>query len=150
MAALVVPGLVVLFLVLVLVLVAVCSVVAAVARRLFGLITVQGGSMSPTFVDGDRILIRLGSGASGKRLRPCAVVVFRNPRPRSATDPRWLVKRIAAIEGTPVPPDIRAATGHDVIPEGCFVVRGDNPVSLDSREFGYVRRGDVLGVALRS
>jgi signal peptidase I len=76
---------------------------------------------------------------------------FRNPRPAGAADPRWLVKRVAAIEGAAVPPDIRpAAGGHAVVPEGCFVVRGDNPASLDSRRFGYAARRDVLGVALRS
>ena len=134
-----------------LVLTAICAAAAAAARRLLGLITIEGNSMSPTFADGDRILIRLGSGAAGGRLRPGAVVVFRNPCPGSAADPRWLVKRVAAIEGTPVPPDIRPATGdHGVVPAGCIVVRGDNPTSLDSRQFGYVARRDVLGVALRS
>lgn len=149
MATLFVLSLVVL--VILVALLAVCTVAAAVAHRLLGLITVEGHSMSPAFADGDRILIRLGSGAAGRRLRPGAVVVFRNPRPGNAADPRWLVKRVAAVEGAPVPPDIRAASGdHAVVPEGCFVVRGDNPTSLDSRQFGYVARRDVLGVALRS
>lgn len=146
MAALIVRGLVIPAALL-----ALCGAATAVARRLLALITVQGTSMSPTFADGDRILIRLSHGTDGGRLRPGAVVVFRNPRPAGAADPRWLVKRVAALEGAPVPPDIRPATGgHAVVPEGCFLVRGDNPTSLDSRRFGYVARRDVLGVALRS
>ncbi|HEX7166833.1 MAG TPA: nickel-type superoxide dismutase maturation protease [Acidimicrobiales bacterium] len=82
-------------------------------------IHVEGKSMSPSFEQGDRLLV-----VSGWFYRPGDVVAVRDPRDRS----RILVKRVAS-------------SGRD----GIFVV-GDNPAaSTDSRVFGAVPRRLVMG-----
>lgn len=140
---------------------------AVAARRALVLITVSGGSMSPTYTDGEKLLVRRG------RPRVGDVVVFRHPwlaqTPRTATNNRtetaaansaagrpdveWMVKRVVAVPADPVPRDFRQAVAaldpETTVPSGCLLVRGDNPRSLDSRHFGYVSTADVLGVAVR-
>jgi signal peptidase I len=163
--------------------VAVVAVSALAARRALVLITVSGGSMSPTYVDGEKLLVRRGGL---RRPRVDDVVVFRHPqlaraaaRAESAAaaagtavaavqtavapvaevtrpDVDWMVKRIVAVPGDRIPADFRHAVGavgavepDTTVPPGCLLVLGDNPRSLDSRQFGYVPAADVLGVALR-
>lgn len=116
------------------------------ARRGFTVIIVAGRSMNPTYDDGERLLVRRGS----RRAARGSVVVFRTPDQIGARDVSWLVKRVVAVPGDPVPPDVRPVTGGtDVVPRGRLVVRGDNPHSVDSRRFGFVPVADVLGVAAR-
>ncbi len=86
------------------------------AVRLFGRIVVEGDSMRPTLLPGDRLLVLRGG-----RARPGDLVVSADPRERS----RVVVKRVAAVG-----------------PEG-LTVHGDNPAaSTDSRSFGPLRRVD--------
>ncbi|ACU74690.1 signal peptidase I [Catenulispora acidiphila DSM 44928] len=119
---------------------------ALIARRRFTVVVVAGASMNPTYQDGDRLLVRRG----GQRPERRAVVVFRTPPQIGATELRWLVKRVVAVPGDPVPRDVRrAAGGAAVVPPGRLVVRGDNPHSVDSRRFGFVAAADVLGVAAK-
>ncbi|MEY9926763.1 signal peptidase I [Catenulispora sp. GP43] len=138
------------------------------ARRALVLITVSGGSMSPTYTDGEKLVVRRG------RLRTPRVgdvIVFRHPQlartaatatqtpaPAPAPAPArpdvdWMVKRVVAIEGDRVPEEIRHAVGAtdagSVVPPGFLLVRGDDPVSLDSRHFGYLPTTEVLGVSVR-
>ncbi|GAA1556251.1 S26 family signal peptidase [Actinomadura kijaniata] len=118
-------------------------------RRSLTLVRVAGGSMAPTYADGDRLLVR-----RTRRVRRGEAVVFRNPvaPPGGVPDPPWLVKRVAATPGDPVPeevrPAVRAAPGATV-PPGSLVVSGDARRSQDSRHFGYVPARDVVGVVLR-
>ncbi len=101
---------------------------AALLRRLLDLLPViryrvEGESMSPAYSPGDRLLInRLAYVA--RTPRPGDVVVLRDPE-----DPeRLLLKRVERADGKQV------------------IVVGDNlDASRDSRRFGPVRRGDVLG-----
>jgi signal peptidase I len=143
---------------------------ALAARQALLLITVSGGSMSPTYVDGEKLVVRRGR----RRLPQVGeVVVFRHPQlaraaaaqtaaaqtaaaqppapPRPDVD--WMVKRVVAVQGDRVPEEIRPAVGatgaQTVVPQGFLLVRGDNPVSLDSRHFGYLPTTEVLGVSLR-
>ncbi|WP_405087351.1 S26 family signal peptidase [Microbispora sp. NBC_01389] len=64
----------------------------------------------------------------------------------------WLIKRIAAVPGDRVPDQVmagvRAAPG-DLVPAGRLVVLGDDPASMDSRRWGYLRTDEVLGVVVR-
>ncbi|GAA2063974.1 S26 family signal peptidase [Streptomyces albiaxialis] len=120
----------------------------AAARRRLRLIRVTGTSMTPTYEDGERLLVRTGA-----RVRDGDVVVFRNPlEERSPDGPRWLVKRATALPGAPVPPEVLRAVGARPgtrVPRGRLVVRGDAQNTQDSRHFGYVRADAVLGVAVR-
>jgi nickel-type superoxide dismutase maturation protease len=76
-------------------------------------VSVEGNSMSPTYVPGER----LTALRRWRPIRPGDVVVVRDPRNYS----RWLLKRCVAKVGTQID------------------LRGDNPdASTDSREFGLV------------
>lgn len=129
------------------------AVSAVVARHALVLITVSGGSMSPTYTDGEKLLVWR---AGHRRPQVGDVVVFRHPqlaRAMSRPDLDWLVKRVMAVDGDRVPDEIRHAVGggdaDEAVPPGFLLVRGDNPRSLDSRHFGYVPAVDVLGVSVR-
>ena len=86
-------------------------------------VVVEGRSMEPTLAPGDRLLV-----VRARSLHAGDVVAVRDPR-----DPkRVLVKRIGAV-----------------LDDG-IVVRGDNPgASTDSRSFGPVPSGAVLGRVVR-
>lgn len=117
-------------------------------RSRVALIRVTGSSMAPAFADGDRLLVRRTG-----RVRHGDAVVFRNPFPSAAGDEplAWLVKRVSALPGDPVPPDVRDVVGAPegaVVPPGSLVVRGDAARTQDSRHFGYVPESSLLGVVL--
>lgn len=132
-------------------------------RRRYLTVTVDGESMLPTYRPGERLLVRRIAPES---VRSGQVVVLsgfaharpaprRRPdlRPQAAHHPRWIVKRIAAIPGDPIPRDtvaaLRGAPGTHV-PAGHVVVLGDNlPHSFDSRQAGYVTADRLLGVVER-
>lgn len=99
-----------------------------VRANLFSAFVVPQGSMSPTIEPGDRILARR-LGAGGSTPVPGRVVVFRNPDDRRQV----FIKRVAA---------------HADVPPGQFWALGDaTDNSYDSRMFGPVPAGDVLGEA---
>jgi nickel-type superoxide dismutase maturation protease len=86
-------------------------------------VVVEGRSMEPTLAPGDRLLV-----VGTPRVRPGDVVAVRDPRQGG----RVLVKRVGAVLGDEV------------------VLRGDNEAaSTDSREFGPVPAGAVLGRVVR-
>jgi signal peptidase I len=134
-------------------------------RRQLAVVTVSGPSMRPAFQPGDRVLVRR---ARLGRLRPGSAVLLERPdecRGWITPRPRWpgrsrvlMIKRVAALPGDPVP-DLThpaqafsrqppASPGHQV-PDGTFVVLGDNPGgSYDSRVFGYCPAERLLGVVV--
>lgn len=130
---------------------------AAAWRWQFAVITVRGPSMAPELADGDRMLVRrcrLGTLTRG------ALVVFREPgraarpdRPAwltGASRGLWVVKRVAAVPGDPVPASARPAVhGADSVPQRALVVFGDAPGSRDSRDWGFVPARHILGVCVR-
>lgn len=87
-------------------------------------LVVNGDSMVPTLLSGDRVLVLSGLGPWRPPLRVGDLVAVTDPR-----DPRRvLVKRVAGLEA------------------GGVVVRGDNDVaSTDSRHFGPVPSETVRG-----
>lgn len=112
-------------------------------RRRSILITVQGHSMAPTYFNGDRLLVR--------RQRDCHVgdvVVFKLSHPVPGAPP-LLVKRVVAVAGDEVPQEVRHTIDDPQVPQGRFVVLGDNVRSLDSRILGYIDTAAVLGVVVR-
>jgi len=89
-------------------------------------VEVVGGSMAPTFLPGDRLLVLAPLPGRPVRAAPGDVVAVADPRDRS----RILVKRVVAVD--------RAA--------GTVEVRGDDPsASTDSRHFGPVPRRALIG-----
>ncbi len=131
-------------------------------RRWVSIVTVSGLSMLPTYMAGDRVLVRR---ATIGRLRIGQVVVFEQPDesggwaapPRSHGASRgWMIKRVAALPGDSWPAacgPLRQAAGEpgrQRVPADRLVVTGDNPaVSYDSRKFGYVPADRLLGVVVR-
>lgn len=131
-------------------------------RRLV-VVTVDGWSMSPTYRPGDRLVVRRTRAGT---LRRGQVVVFaadqeaegRHMRslgfdPPPAPGTTWLVKRIAAASGDPVPREHISTASQlvgSVVPPDRLVALGDNLTqSFDSRHYGYVRADQVLGVVVR-
>jgi signal peptidase I len=110
-------------------------------------VTVTGDSMTPTFTDGDRVLVLR---VPTHRLRVSDVVVVRLPGANGPRDRPWLIKRVAALPGDPVPATVTPTVGENHVPDGRLVVLSDNPAgAVDSRELGYVDAGLVLGRVVR-
>jgi signal peptidase I len=128
-------------------------VTAGVLRWRYALVTVSGPSMEPELANGDRLLARrCGLG----RLRRGDLVIFREPgrygwRPAwlsGAARQRWVIKRVAAIPGDPVPDAVRpAVSGAAVVPPRSIVVLGTAVRSRDSRQWGFITAQDILGVS---
>lgn len=159
-------------------LVLVGAVVAALAlavavvlglRSRFAIVNVTGPSMEPTLRHGDRLLVRR---ASPDRLRTGDIVVIETPgspvpsgpdpaagpgalahAATSLTGRLWIVKRVAAGPGDPVPAALSQVAGVTVgapVPADRFVLLGDNPAhSVDSRTHGFYRGEHILGVMVR-
>lgn len=109
--------------------------VAAAVRRHgapFSRYAVEGPSMRPAYLPDDRVLVWRWAYMAG-RPRTGDVVVLRDPQ----RDGHLLLKRIA-----------KAPDGVRPGPSGVYVL-GDNAAeSRDSRAFGPVGRGSIVGKAL--
>ncbi|MEV1175886.1 S26 family signal peptidase [Nonomuraea sp. NPDC049784] len=139
------------------------AVTLAWLRRRYLVVTVQGESMLPAYLPGERVLVRRTPPGS---LHAGQVVVLagysHGPRGKGSRGslpaepspgPRWIIKRVAAVPGDPIPrdtvPALRTAPGTRV-PDGRLVVLGDNPDrSHDSRHAGYLAAERLFGVVLR-
>jgi signal peptidase I len=128
---------------------------------------VQGDSMAPNYVTKEIIMTAYSSDIPARE----DVIIFHSP-----TDPKkFLIKRIIGLPGEEIvirgsgvfinniilnesayiPNGVPTTGGNFLqdnyvfrIPEGNYVVMGDNrPNSQDSREWGLVRRSDILGRA---
>nr|WP_324606148.1 S26 family signal peptidase [Streptomyces griseus] len=138
-----------------------CIAVLATLERMLVTVTVRGQSMRPTFRDGDHVRVR-------RDLRPVPgrVIVIERPTPgaRWTAPPvsrsggadaiagrQWLIKRVVAVAGDPIPRDTVPGlpdTADGLVPPGGLVILGDNPDnSLDSRSLGYLPVERVLGTA---
>lgn len=117
-------------------------------------VDVVGHSMEPAFHHGDRVLVRR---VPAERLRVGDVAVLGHPDTDELRElallagpvPPWVVKRVAALPGDPVPASV-PAEGRGTVPPGRLVVLGDNTDhSTDSRMWGPVPDDRLLGVVLR-
>jgi signal peptidase I len=114
------------------------------AHRRLVLVTVRGSSMSPTYEDGDRVLVHRRRTDA---IRVGEPVVVRPPRAISTIG--WNIKRVAALAGDPVPVAVAPAVGGVTrVPPGALVVTGDGMSSMDSRTVGFYRMDGVLGVVV--
>ncbi|MFI0480985.1 S26 family signal peptidase [Actinomadura sp. 9N215] len=112
-------------------------------RRRLVVVTVRGPSMEPTLRHGDRLLVRV---LPPHRLSAGQVVVLAD----GSGAHEWIVKRLAALPGDPVPHDRVPSITDARVPPGCLILFGDNPErSRDSRDAGYFATGSVLGAAVR-
>ena len=99
-------------------------------------------SMAPALLPGDRLLVL--RWLARRRPRPGDVVVLRDPTDAA----RFLVKRVRAPEPAGLAPPI-TAVDPDRPAEARYTVRGDNAAaSRDSRHFGPVGRGLIVGRAV--
>ncbi|MFF3543045.1 S26 family signal peptidase [Streptomyces platensis] len=134
-------------------------------RRLV-VVTVRGVSMAPAYLDGDRVLVR----RTTRTTRGQVLVVERpavrtrwpgGPLPatagaRTVGRRQWLIKRVAALPGDPVPEVMLSTSSLGLpgppprVPDGSLVLLGDNPQhSVDSRHFGFYPAERVLGTVVR-
>jgi signal peptidase I len=108
-------------------------------RVRYAMATVKGNSMTPTYLHGERLLVR-------KRSRVSAgdVIVFSAPAGQFF-DVELLVKRVAAVSGDPVPEEFEGTHALEV-PPGMLLVRSDAARGLDSRQLGFIDGRHVVGV----
>ncbi|GIH25210.1 S26 family signal peptidase [Acrocarpospora phusangensis] len=128
------------------VLLAVVAVLGFVVRlrRRFLVVTVRGASMEPAFRDGQRVLTRR---CRPEALRTGDVAVFHGP----AEHADLLIKRVAALPGERVPAEVRTSLDDARVPRDSLVVLGDNRrASQDSRHYGYVAAGRLVGTVIRT
>ncbi|MFC8195724.1 S26 family signal peptidase [Streptomyces sp. NPDC057298] len=121
------------------------------SRKNLVVVTVEGMSMAPTVTHGDRVLVRR------RRLRQVRigdVVVLEPPldgpyrtAAKAGADGRvWNMKRVAALPGDPVPPEV---PGDGQVKQGTLAVLGDNRAdSIDSRHRGLFTAERLLGVVV--
>ncbi|TDE27159.1 S26 family signal peptidase [Nonomuraea mesophila] len=113
-------------------------------RRTYSIIRVDGDSMAPALVDGDRVLARR---VPASRLRRDQIAVVADRSPRGAG---LVIKRIAALPGDRVPEIAKDVIADERVPEGRLVLLGDNAsTSYDSRALGFFPLSDVHAVAVR-
>jgi signal peptidase I len=137
--------------------IAVFLVVVILFSFTFKMAVVRGDSMLPTYHDGQYLLVNKMRALTGKLHRGDVVLISH------AND--VLVKRVAYLPGDVIPAEeyfsfMRVAEFFDIarpgvqgssfpslkVPENYIVVLGDNRrVSEDSRLFGPVKEGDVIG-----
>jgi signal peptidase I len=130
-------------------------------RRRWTVVRVRGSSMEPALHDGDVLLARRRAGRLPRRgdivvlRRPAivpvpngAVTVHGGPRAASGAGERWLIKRVVAVPGDPIPPDVPSSL-RGPVPAGMVVVLGDRP-GLDSRLFGPAPVDTVHATVVRA
>lgn len=117
---------------------AVCVLLAVTAlRSRYGVVVVRGPSMAPTYVSGDRLLIRHLRGGD---VRIGDVVLLRVPEDDGTVpeDAVIVIKRV-----------VQTGDGSSV-PAGSVVVHGDNRrQSVDSRVWGPVNVEHLLAKVVR-
>ncbi|MCM6771890.1 S26 family signal peptidase [Nocardia sp. CDC159] len=138
---------------------AVTRLAVAALRGELVAVTVRGASMEPAYRSGDRVLVRRGGlpargdvvvvehlGIGGEPWRRCVHAAA------GLSARRWMIKRVAAAPGDPVPREqvpALARVPETSVPQGRLVLLGDNKrVSFDSRRVGYVPAERVLGTVL--
>jgi signal peptidase I len=108
----------------------------AVARTFLLVVRVDGTSMAPTFGPGEAVLAVRRRRSSAVRRND--IVVCRLPAGVPGPD-SLVIKRVTGVAGDEL------AGGGGVVPPGRLFVCGDGPGSYDSRQFGPIPVGNVVG-----
>lgn len=119
---------------------------------------IQGKSMEPAFKEGQKILVQKKWFFC--KINVCDVVVLKDPR-----NGKEIVKKIAGmweVGGGNVEKDVRIwkmesipspTSKFSLLPLTSYIkyyVLGDNPSqSTDSREFGWIKRKEIIGKVIR-
>jgi type IV secretory pathway protease TraF len=133
-------------------LLAIARATLAWVRRAVVLVLVHGRSMSPAYLPGDWVV---GRRVAATRLRRGDVVIVDMPPTGRAPEGRTMegrltIKRLAALPGDTLPPDVPGSVPGASVPAGHLFLLGDNrPVSRDSRHYGPVPSAWVVGRAVR-
>lgn len=98
--------------------------------------------MTPALAPGDRLLVDRAEYRT-KDPHVGEIVVLRDPEDRR----RWLVKRVAATAGQPIPGDRVPGDDERVPPDCVFVLSDRVRGTRDSRRFGSVALGGIIGRA---
>lgn len=113
-------------------------------RRRLLVVRVMGQSMLPALHDGQKLLAHRTS-----RVPSTGTIVVVDP----FENERLVVKRVAAVAGEPVPPEVMEAAGTlpgGTVPQGSLVLLGDNAdASIDSRTWGLMPVSSVVAVVVR-
>lgn len=150
------------------------------ARHHLLVVTVNGFSMAPTYVDGDKLLVF--RRRRRRRITKGDVVICRAPadyhRPLLSEQPADLkdlakaFPKVAEVDPETIEmeswmtADVGRAgllvkrvaalageafpRGHGTVPEGHIFVLGDAPESFDSKAFGPIPEKEVVGVVIRN
>ncbi|MFI6097479.1 S26 family signal peptidase [Lentzea sp. NPDC051213] len=114
------------------------------AQRRLLVVRVIGQSMLPALQDGQKLLARRTS-----RVPATGTIVVVAP----FGDSQLVVKRLAAVAGEPVPPEVAQLAGiapGSTVPPGNLVLLGDNAdASIDSRVWGLMSVSSVVAVVVR-
>ena len=106
---------------------------AVVRETAFEAYVIAGESMTPTLSRGDRVLVNKMARTPGRG----ELVIHRNPSRRD----EFYVKRLVGLPGD--------RFDGRTVPEGCCFVLGDNAAdSRDSRTYGAIPLGDVMGTVV--
>lgn len=118
------------------------------------MVTVEGSSMEPTFQHGDCVAVRrtppfkASSGDVVVVERPYSGKPWGRPSVQIGDGHQWIIKRVRAISGEPVPEGIPVA--DLIVPAGQLILLGDNVnYSHDSRVMGYYPTERLLGGVVR-
>jgi signal peptidase I len=144
-------------------------------RQITQAFRIPAGSMAPTLLVGDHVLIDKSISWNGKALQRGEIIVFKFPEDET----KEFIKRVVGLPGESI--EIRNKTvyvnntafddamytqridpgildgrinprdnfGPVTVPDDSYFVLGDNrDQSLDSRFFGYVRREKIIGKML--
>jgi signal peptidase I len=128
-----------------------CLVVLRI-RQQYLIVTVAGVSMAPTLRSGDRVLVRR---AGLSRIHAGDIIVLgpstvSDGVPTAERGPAWIIKRAAALPGSPIPRGASSDALETEVPPGRLLLLGDNAEnSTDSRQVGYFDGRRLVGRVVR-